>query len=58
MDLYRIVVTDPDSKKVQSVPYDTNPGLVSYRGSRILAFKNLFESLITNTVGIRLTDVL
>jgi hypothetical protein len=30
MDSYPIVVTNPDSKKVQSVPYDTNPGFVLY----------------------------
>jgi hypothetical protein len=28
----RIVVTNPDSKKVPSIPYDTNPGFVLYRG--------------------------
>jgi hypothetical protein len=33
MDSYRIVVTNPDSKKVWSVPYKTNPGFVSHRGS-------------------------
>jgi hypothetical protein len=36
MDLYSIVVRNPDSIKVQSVPYETNPGFVSYRGSRIV----------------------
>jgi hypothetical protein len=42
MDSYGIVVTNPDSKKVRSVPYDMNPGFVSYRGSRILTLKDLF----------------
>jgi hypothetical protein len=46
MDLYRIVTTNPDSKKVRLVPYDTNPanpGFVSYRGSRILTLKDSFR---------------
>jgi len=36
MDLYPIMVTNPDSKKVPPVPYDMNPGFVLYRGSQIL----------------------
>ncbi len=46
MDSYRIVTTNPDSKKVRFVPYDTNPanpGFISYRGSQILTFKDLFR---------------
>ena len=43
MDLYRIVITNPDSKKVRFVPYDMNPGFASYRGSRILTLKDLFR---------------
>ncbi len=43
MDSYCIVVTNPDSKKVWSVPYETNPGFVSYRGSRILTLKDSFQ---------------
>jgi hypothetical protein len=46
MDSYRIVTTNPDSKKVRFVPYDTNPanpGFVSYRGSRILTLKDSFR---------------
>jgi hypothetical protein len=31
---------NPDSKKVCFVPYETNPGFVSYRGSRILTLKD------------------
>ena len=38
MDSYRIVTTNPDSQKIKFVPYDTNPGFVSYRGSQILTF--------------------
>jgi hypothetical protein len=43
MDSYRIVTTNPDFKKVRFVPYEMNPGFVSYRGSRILALKDLFR---------------
>ena len=43
MDSYCIVTTNPDSKKVRFVPYDTNPGFVSYRGSQILTFKDSFR---------------
>ncbi len=43
MDLYRIVTTNPDSKKVRFVAYDTNPGFVLYRGSQILTLKDLFQ---------------
>ncbi len=46
MDLYRIVTTSPDSKKIWFVPYNmnpANPGFVSYRGSRILTLKDLFR---------------
>jgi hypothetical protein len=45
MDSYRIVTTNPDSKKIRFVPYDTNPanpGFVSYRGSRIPTLKDSF----------------
>jgi hypothetical protein len=42
MDLYRIVTTNLESKKVWSVPYKTNPGFVSYCGSRIRTWKDLF----------------
>jgi hypothetical protein len=35
MDSYRIVVMNPDSKKVQYVPYETNPGFILYCRSRI-----------------------
>ncbi len=43
MDWYHIMVMNPDSKKVQSVPYKMNPGFLSYRGSRILTLKILFQ---------------
>jgi hypothetical protein len=43
MDLYRIMTTNPDSKKVRFVPYDTNPGFISYCGSRILTLKDSFR---------------
>ena len=49
MDSYRIVTTNPDSKKVRFVPYDmnpANPGFVSYRGSRILTLKDSFRFVI------------
>jgi hypothetical protein len=39
----RFVITNPDSKKVYFVPYKTNPGFVSYRGSRILTLKDSFR---------------
>jgi hypothetical protein len=39
MDLFRFVITNPDSKKVRFVPYETNPGFVLYGGSRILTLK-------------------
>ncbi len=37
MDLYRFVVTNPDSEKVRFVPYDTNP-------DRIMDHKSLMFS--------------
>jgi hypothetical protein len=40
IDSYRIVITNPDSKKVRFVPYEMNPGFVSYRGSQILTLKD------------------
>ncbi len=43
MDLFRFVITMPDSKKVCFVPYETNPGFVSYCGSLILTLKDLFR---------------
>ena len=43
MDLYCIVSTNPDFKIVCFVPYETNPGFVSYRGSQILTLKDLFR---------------
>jgi hypothetical protein len=43
MDSFRFVITNPDSKKVRFVPYETNPGFVSYRGSRILTLKDSFR---------------
>jgi hypothetical protein len=43
LNLYRIVTTNPDFKKVCFVPYKTNPGFVSYRGSRILTLKDSFQ---------------
>jgi hypothetical protein len=30
MDLYRIVTTNPDFKKVCFLPYKTNPGFISW----------------------------
>ncbi len=42
MDLCRFVITNPDSKKVRFVLYETNPGFVSYRGSQILTLKDSF----------------
>ncbi len=43
MDLYCIVTTNPDFKKVCFVPYEMNPGFVSYRGSQILTLKDSFQ---------------
>ncbi len=43
MDSYRIVTTNPDFKKVCFVPYEMNPGFVSYRGSQILTLKDSFR---------------
>ncbi len=40
MNSYRIVTTNPDFKKDHFVPYETNPGFVSYRGQQILTFKD------------------
>jgi hypothetical protein len=37
-----IVVTNPDTKKVWSVPYNTNPGFVLYCGSQMQTLKDLF----------------
>ena len=48
MDLYRIVTTNPDFKKVRFVPYETNPGFVSYRGSGIRTWKDSFCIVHTN----------
>ncbi len=42
MDSFRFVITNPDSKKTRFVPYETNPGFVSYRGSQILTLKDSF----------------
>jgi hypothetical protein len=36
MDLYHIMVLNPDSKKVRSVPYKMNTGFLSYPGPQIL----------------------
>ncbi len=43
MDSYCIMVMNPESKKVWSVPYKTNPGFVSYHGSRIRTLKDSFQ---------------
>jgi hypothetical protein len=43
MDSCRIVTTNPDSKKVHSVPYKTNPRFVSYHGSQIQTLKDSFQ---------------
>ena len=46
MDSYRIVTTNPDSKKIWFIPYDTNPanpGFVLFRGSWILTLKDSFR---------------
>jgi hypothetical protein len=43
IDLYRIMITNPDSKKVWFMPYETNPGFVLYRGSQILTLKDSFQ---------------
>jgi hypothetical protein len=43
MDSYRIMTTNPDFKKIRFVPYKTNPGFVSYRGSQILTLKDSFR---------------
>jgi hypothetical protein len=51
MNWFHFVITNPDSKKFRFVPYETNPGFVSYRGSQILTLKDRFESLITNPVN-------
>jgi hypothetical protein len=48
MDLYRIVTTNPDSKRVRFVPYDMNPGFISYCGSRIRTWKDLYCIVHTN----------
>jgi hypothetical protein len=48
MDSYRNVSTNPDFKKVRFVPYDTNPGFVSYRGSRIRTWKDSYRIVPTN----------
>ncbi len=45
IDSYRIMTTNPDSKKIQFVPYDTNPenpGFVRYLGSQILTLNDSF----------------
>jgi hypothetical protein len=38
MDSYRFVVTNPDSKKVQFMPYDTNPDSFCIVGHESLMF--------------------
>jgi hypothetical protein len=42
MDLYCIVTTNTDSRKVRFIPYDTNPGFVLYHGSQIRTWKDSF----------------
>ncbi len=48
MDSYGFMVTNPDSKKVRFVLYDTIPGFVSYNGSQIQLGKDSFCIVHTN----------
>jgi hypothetical protein len=43
MDSDRIVVTNNDFKKVQSVPLQNESGFVLYHGSRTRTWKDLFQ---------------
>jgi hypothetical protein len=58
MDSFRFMITNPDSKKVRFVPYETNPGFVAYRGSRILTLKDIQLEKVAVDQHVVINDVL
>ncbi len=43
MDLYRIVITNPDSNKVQFVPYETSPDFKRFVSNRLSQIQSIFK---------------